>query len=545
MKVAGLYGAALLLILAGVPNQSRGQGVPDGGMLDSDHGLTPVICLDGTPDPITVSNNSASALSYAYIVTDDMGGVLAYPPGNTIDLDGATPGVCRIYGISYEGTLNETTGIPVTSVTASGAHDLSDNYIEVTRTVPDGGMLDSDRGLTPVICLDGTPDPITVSNNSTSALNYAYIVTDDMGGVLAYPPGNVIDLDGATPGVCRIYGISYEGTLNETTGIPVTNVTASGCHDLSGNYVEVTRIGVDGGQVMHVAGHTAITICLDANPDPLPMTNTSVYTDMPYTYIVTDDSGMVLAFPPGGTIDLNGATPGVCRIYGISYTGVLDRATGVSVGAVTSSVCSDLSDNYVRVTRHDTGSGCDTNISFEGTGRLLPNNTIALSIKTMYGKTYVLEATDSLLAPDWQPVLSDIVGNGELQDIAAPVAPGEDSRFYRFREQEPLHEKVGASAPLSTLAHDVSGTCTIVDNDTIEITNFNYDGGGIDVQVVVSANASFAPYTSISHDLVRGTPYNNETLTFDLPPTVSLDNVNYISIWCVPFGASFGDGQFN
>ena len=125
------------------------------------------------------------------------------------------------------------------------------------------------------------------------------------------------------------------------------------------------------------------------------------------------------------------------------------------------------------------------------------------------------------------------------------VAPGEDSRFYRFREQEPLHEKVGASAPLSTLAHDVSGTCTIVDNDTIEITNFNYDGGGIDVQVVVSANASFAPYTSISHDLVRGTPYNNETLTFDLPPTVSLDNVNYISIWCVPFGASFGDGQFN
>jgi hypothetical protein len=62
------------------------------------------------------------------------------------------------------------------------------------------------------------------------------------------------------------------------------------------------------------------------------------------------------------------------------------------------------------------------------------------------------------------------------------------------------------------------------------------------VQVALSPNANFDPYTSISADLRMATPYNNVTLTYD--HAVPLDEINYISIWCVPAGVSFGDGMF-
>ena len=68
-------------------------------------------------------------------------------------------------------------------------------------------------GTAVTICKDGVPDPITVTHDSSSALNYAYIITDGSGNVLVFPGGNVIDLDGAPAGVCRVYGISYSGTL--------------------------------------------------------------------------------------------------------------------------------------------------------------------------------------------------------------------------------------------------------------------------------------------------------------------------------------------
>jgi hypothetical protein len=585
--------AALLLVLTGIPTPSRGQVVIN------------EVFLDGADDVIELQNLGHTSVdvaswwicyqpNYHQISSLTVSGSTTVAPGAIItisgaslDLDatqedvglynsssftspaamedfvqyGATGDIGRTDVAVAKGiwTLAEAVAAPPvgSSIQYDGTGNGAANWIvsgtpslgsqNVNATCEAGTVSFVGGGTTRTICVgDGVADPLAVDVSGASSADYGYFITDTMGGILGFSTNATIDLNGAPVGVCRIYGFSHIGAImNNGMGGAVSNATAAGCHDLSGNYVEVTRIGVDGGHVMHVAGFTNITICLDMDPDPIPVVNTSAYTNMPYAYIVTDDSSMVLAFPAGDTIDLNGATPGVCRIYGINYTGVLDMATGIHVGAVTSSICADLSDNYVRVTRHDTGAGCETNISFAAVGGIVPGNTLSLSIKTMYGESYVLEATDNLFAPDWQPVVNNIVGNGELRELAVPVDPGERSQFYRLLQEEPLHEKVGQSAALSTRAHDVSGTCTIIDNDTIEIRDFVYDGDGVDVQVVLSANAGFSPYTSISHDLRRATPYNGETLTFDLPPTVSLDEVNYISIWCVPFGASFGDGPFN
>ncbi|MEM7391773.1 MAG: hypothetical protein AAF492_05430, partial [Verrucomicrobiota bacterium] len=324
--------------------------VAEGGTLDSDQGLNVTICKDGTPDPVVVTSDSTSALEYAYIITDNTGMVLAFPPGNVVDLDSAPLGVCRVYGISYSGTLDTTTGVPIGSVTSDECFELSSNWVEITRVEGgDGGTVGSDRGLNPAICKDGIPDPITVTNTSSSGFNYAYIVTDDADTVLAFPPGNVIDLDGAPIGICRVYGISYSGTLNSTTGVNIASITSDGCSDLSDNYVRITRSVADGGDVGSDEGLN-VSICKDGIPDPVTMSNTSS-SGLSYAYVITDDSGMVLAFPPGNIVDLDGAPLGVCRVYGISYSGTLDTTTGVPIGSVSSDECFELSANWVTITR--------------------------------------------------------------------------------------------------------------------------------------------------------------------------------------------------
>lgn len=104
---------------------------------------------------------------------------------------------------------------------------------------------------------------------------------------------------------------------------------------------------------------------------------------------------------------------------------------------------------------------------------------------------------------------------------------------------------MGQSTELITRQHRVSGTATIVDNCTIVIEDFTYDGRGIVVQAYGGVDGNFlgADAVALSPDLV-GPVYRRTTLTIDLPRNVSLDSFNSISIWCVEVGISFGDGIF-
>lgn len=48
---------------------------------------------------------------------------------------------------------------------------------------------------------------------------------------------------------------------------------------------------------------------------------------------------------------------------------------------------------------------------------------------------------------------------------------------------------------------------------------------------------------SISDNLA-GPALDGATVTWQLPPERTLDDVDGLSIWCVPVGVSFGDGLF-
>ena len=61
------------------------------------------------------------------------------------------------------------------------------------------------------------------------------------------------------------------------------------------------------------------------------------------------------------------------------------------------------------------------------------NGAFNLSVETTAGKTYILEYTDSIAPPNWQP-LPSLTGDGTVKTVTDPVASS-IQRYYRVREQ--------------------------------------------------------------------------------------------------------------
>ena len=107
------------------------------------------------------------------------------------------------------------------------------------------------------------------------------------------------------------------------------------------------------------------------------------------------------------------------------------------------------------------------------------------------------------------------------------------------------HPSVGSEAEFSMLAHNVSGTLNVIDNCTLQITNFNYDGRGPDVFFFAGVSQDFvSPGYFQFEQRLNGTEYINETIVLELPEDKTLDDFNSLSVWCIQVGVSFGDAYW-
>jgi mono/diheme cytochrome c family protein len=149
---------------------------------------------------------------------------------------------------------------------------------------------------------------------------------------------------------------------------------------------------------------------------------------------------------------------------------------------------------------------------------------------------------------------ADRLSDDELRDVVAYVhdsdrgdAPdaGTGTGTDGGRECAATHARVGQVAELTTRFHGVRGTARIADDCTVVIEMFGFDGQGVDVRVYGATGANYETGFSMSDDLRRAGGYSNDTITATLPVGRTLDDVDGISIWCVPVGASFGDGLFS
>ena len=104
--------------------------------------------------------------------------------------------------------------------------------------------------------------------------------------------------------------------------------------------------------------------------------------------------------------------------------------------------------------------------------------------------------------------------------------------------------QVGWVATLTTRAHGTAGTAEIVDASTIELRDFVYDGQGLDARLFLETDgAAYSGDYGLTDSLV-GQTFDEDTLTLQIPDQAEFETWNLLTLWCIPAGASFGDGVF-
>ncbi len=106
------------------------------------------------------------------------------------------------------------------------------------------------------------------------------------------------------------------------------------------------------------------------------------------------------------------------------------------------------------------------------------------------------------------------------------------------------HPMVGRSMELSSLAHGVSGTVTVMNDCELEVTNFNYDGGGPNVFFFAAVDRAYSSNYFVIGPQLNGQRWVNDTLRLPIPEGKSLDDFNSLSVWCSDFNANFGEVFF-
>jgi len=226
-----------------------------GAIAFSDESTEVTLCTDD--DAIELLTYSAADVigeSSLYVITDDSNIILSTTTSTEFDSNGVPEGVCRIHHIAYNGMLDMATtmaGEDATAITTDGdCLSFASNYLTITRNVCfpacDGGMIMSDAGENVIVCLDEEADVLNFSNTSISEEDiYTYVVTDEANVIITLLSGDSLDFNAAAAGVCRVWGLSYQGTLDSTTveaGDSALDVLTDGaCLELSSNYINVTR----------------------------------------------------------------------------------------------------------------------------------------------------------------------------------------------------------------------------------------------------------------------------------------------------------------
>ena len=317
--------------------------------------------VDGDPDfvsGISLDSSSSTGSNSSWVITDDQGTILGLPPTldavEGVNFDEAGAGICLIWYLRYEdGLAGLEAGLNANDL--EGCFSLS-NSIEVVRNM--GANAGEISGGPFEICVDGTSDfvsGITLDSSEAFGSESSWVITDGQGVILGLPPTldavEGVDFDAAGPGVCLIWYMRYEGSIQGAeVGLNANDI--QGNFDLS-NPLEVIRNETNAGVLMG----GPFTFTVDGMPDfvsgiTLDSSNASGSNS---TWIITDDMGNILGLPPTLAavegVDFDAAGAGVCFIWYLRYE---DGLQGLEAGMNKNNLdgCFSLS-NSIQVTRND------------------------------------------------------------------------------------------------------------------------------------------------------------------------------------------------
>ncbi|MBX2882441.1 MAG: DM13 domain-containing protein [Granulosicoccus sp.] len=132
--------------------------------------------------------------------------------------------------------------------------------------------------------------------------------------------------------------------------------------------------------------------------------------------------------------------------------------------------------------------------------------------------------------------------NATLQAMGLPEF---DSQQLTETECSSSHPLVGSSAEFETFFHEVTGRATIIDDCTISVTEFGYDGLGPQVYFYAALDGRYSGEDAfILGERLDGQSYSNASIDLKIPSGKSLDDLNGLSVWCADFDVDFGSLSF-
>lgn len=299
-----------------------------------------------------------------------------------------------------------------------------------------GGTIQTTEALTTVeVCIDFDEAFVEfVTTTEPSEADYIWVITTTADAIIAISNTPDYDFAGSDEGMCRVWGVSILGDLNPASievGDPVTGILASGCVELSENFIEVSKLDCippicDGGEVSADGQQASIVLCVNNDLTTITFSNGSVTPDASYVYIVTTDNNVIIDTFTNAEYDFAGFDPEDCRVYGLSYTGLLQANTiepGDLISGVIASECSSLSENFILIEKVQCvqGEGC-TDLFFseyiEGTSQ---NKALEIYNPTPFPinmSGYIVQTyNDGAVVPVNSLALSGIIGPEETYVI--------------------------------------------------------------------------------------------------------------------------------
>ncbi|TXF87137.1 T9SS type A sorting domain-containing protein [Neolewinella aurantiaca] len=437
--------------------------MPTGGTVRLESGGTSAtVCpADGVADVLTFVSEGGVGEEGAWIFTDENGMIIGFPASSTVDFETFPTGVCHVYSIVYSGELTAMMGDDITTTAlATGCFALSDNFITVTRLDASTGTISTEDGESEIFACPGDafPDPFRFDSTGTTLDNFNYVVTDTNNVVFFVAFTDQIDFEQLPVGTCRVYGLGYNGIIIATPGdVAGVDQLASQCNALSPNFVSVIKELPVGGTVATADGETEVSVCSqDGIADIVTAVSTGAEGEN-FVFIITDADNTILEILDGDSFDFDAAPYGVCRIWGLSYQGDLLAEAGADAGAGSlASACSDLSENFITVTREDImggsislngGSDAITTCPDDGIADVLNFNSIGATGSNFQ---YVVTDLDNV-------VLELVTGNSFDFE---PAGPGV-CRVWGFAYAGAVSLMVGDTVTSATLAE---GCAELADN---------------------------------------------------------------------------------
>lgn len=390
------------------------------------------ICADdGISDAFNIMLLNALGDTSLWVVTDSANVILAFPSSPPFDLEGSGPGICQLYRLSHNGGIS---GLSIgTDLDSIGGCFALSNPIIITRLTGtdcpqscnvEGGFIDLFGNN---FCVgDGEEDLLEGDVINAEGTFSSFILSTTDSTVIFVTDTLLLDIDFLDGGEYLVWHLSSDILFEpDSTVIQIQDIDLA-CFDLS-EPANLTTVFNNAGMVSLIDGDVFTAICLsDTLSDILEFMHSSIATNS-YQFVVTDTSQIILGLPDSTLVDFAGTMPGVCRVYGVSYTGSFLPVVGDTLGnEPLTGFCFDISDNFVTVVRDTVDGACAIELCEVDGGSIdLFDNEVCVGDGVpdlvdgdVFGAegnylTFVLTDSDSIIlaVPDTLPI--DLDGSGE------------------------------------------------------------------------------------------------------------------------------------